>query len=150
MMELTASASSVQLVEVAVAVAALIAVAVWRVRRAKTGSTEDDEAYSGPEPTDAEVHAAEMSIRRKTTDAVQAAKRKARNSLIAFVVTFACSVPFLAGLPLNSHFRPWGQLLLITCGVSFMASVVSCVFLMNAWLYKRDMEKMLDLPHEPE
>ena len=150
MMGLAASASSVQLIAVLVAVAVLIAVAVRRDRRSKAETMMDDEPYSGPEPTEAEVQAAEMSIRQKTTDAVQAAKRKARISLIALVVTFGFSVPFSAGMPLNAYFRPWGQLLILGCAAAFLASVMSCVFVLIAWRYKRDMEKMLDSLHEPE
>lgn len=152
MAELAGLASNFNKIAVILAMAVLLAIAVRRQRRGKemSANLDDEREYSGPEPTQAEIEAAERGILEKTAKAVQRAKRKARNSLVALLLTVGISVPFMAGMPLNAHFRPWGQLAILACGAAFFISVLACSGVVIAWLYKRDMRKWLDSARESE
>jgi hypothetical protein len=149
---LASAPSLINLVAVIAAITALIGVAITRKRRADAlaGKVDDEDAYSGPEPTQAEIEEAERSIREKTTRAVKQAKRKLICGLLTLVLAAGISVPFMAGMPLHRYFRPWGQLAILTCGAAFFFSVIACTGMVTTWQYKRDLTKWLDSLREPE
>ena len=131
------------------AVAALAVIVVVSRRRTAKEAIKDDE-YSGPEPTEAEVHAAEESIRVKTAESVRRAKRTFVKSFIAFLSLALLSVPFMAGMPLHSFFRPWGQVLVAGCSIVFAFLILSFSGLLAARSYKQSLQRWLDTRHEPD
>ena len=138
--------NAIDLIAVVLALALPITIVVRAWRRAKSSSkaVSSLKEHDGPEPTQAQVEAAEASIRQKTAEAVRIAKAKATKSLLIFLSTIAISVPFSAGMPLNVYFIPWGQLALIVSGLAFALAVFTCSGMVTTWLYKRDLERLLD------
>jgi len=54
------------------------------------------------------------------------------------------AVPFMAGMPLNHLFRPWGQLLLVGCTLAFASSAFAVLGFASARSYKRGLEEILE------
>jgi len=133
----------VDLVATGAAVALLVAIVLRARRGAAAQAVQNDVEVNGPEPTEAEVEAAEQSIRVKTTEAVRAARQRVTKSSIVFLFLVLATAPFMGGMPLNSVFRPWGQLLLIGCAFAFAWAMIACSSLVVTWSYKRDLEKLL-------
>jgi hypothetical protein len=48
------------------------------------------------------------------------------------------------GMPLNSIFRPWGQLLLVGCALAFAWAMITSFGLISTWSFKRDTGKLLN------
>jgi hypothetical protein len=130
------------LITVVAAVAVLIVVVVIRRRRAQTLIEADE--YNGPEPTEAEVLAAEESIRFKTAESVRQAKLTLFKSLAMFLFLAIATMPFIAGMPLNRLFRPWGQLLLVGSTLAFASSAFAVLGFVSARSYKKALEGMLE------
>ena len=107
-------------------------------------------AFDGPESTEAEVEAAERIIRENTALSVQKAKRNATKSVTVFVACAVLTVPFMAGMPMHSFFRPWGQLLLICVALSFSWAGLACMGVLSAQSYHREAAKFLDSLHDDE
>jgi hypothetical protein len=107
---------------VGLAVGVVVFVGVARRRRAAELGVDNDD-YSGRAPTEAEVQAAEESIRVKTAESIRRAKATLVRSAFVFLCLLALMVPFMAGMPMNSFFRPWGQLLLIACSLALPSRV---------------------------
>ena len=103
-----------------------------------------------PKPTDAEREAAEQSIHIKTTEAFGQAKTEAVKSIMVFVFFVLMSVPFMAGMPLNQFFRPWGQLSLIGCALAFGWVLLAGSNLLSTWSFKRSVEKLVSSLHDEE
>ena len=131
------------------AVAALAVIVLVSRRRIAREAIKDDE-YRGPEPTEAEVQAAEESIRIKTAESVRKAKMTLVKSLIAFLSLILLTVPFMAGMPLHSFFRPWGQILVGGCSIVSAFLVLSFAGFLAARSYKRSLQRWLDTRHEPD
>ena len=130
------------------AIVLLVSIAAWRRHRAAVAVDED--RYEGPEPTQAEVKAAEESIRAKTTQSVRRAKAQAVKSLVMFLALVLASVPFMAGMPLNSAFRPWGQLILFAAAIAFAWALLACSSFALALSYKKKAEKFLSSLHDTD
>jgi hypothetical protein len=136
-------------VVVGLGIALLVAIAVRRHRRCDAEGGEGEQ-YDGPEPTEAEVEAAEQSIRSKATESVQQAKAKAVKGLMVLLLFVLASAPFMAGMPLNRAFRPWGQLLLFCCVLAFAWAMMVCLGLVFAWSFKKNAEKLLASLHDSD
>jgi len=135
---------SVDFLAALLAIALLIGITVRRSRRAVANAAQDEEKHKGPEPSRAEVEAAEQSIRSKTTEAVRQAKAKAITSLLLFLFLVIVSIPFAAGMILHPFFRPWGQLSLIAMALSLAWAILACSHFLLARSFRRSAEKLLD------
>jgi hypothetical protein len=127
---------------------ALLVVIVVRGRRHPV--SEAAHSHNGPEPTEAELAAAEQGIRSKTADAVQRAKTRALKSLLIFLLLALASVPFMHGMPLNSGFQPWGQVLLIGCALAFAWTMIESSSFVFARSFQKSAEKLLNGPRDSE
>jgi cation transport ATPase len=143
----TLGVSRLVIVGLAVGVVVFIGVA-GRRRAAEQGVDNDD--YSGRAPTEAEVQAAEESIRVKTAESVRRAKATLVRSVFVFLCLLALTVPFMAGMPMNSFFQPWGQLLLIACYLALAFSGFAFSGFLTVRSYKRSLEKWMASLHEPD
>ena len=118
------------LVVVVAALGILGAIAASRYRRAKgLEANEQHELENDPEPTEAEIRAAEISIRTKTAESIRKTKANLVRSLGGLLVLSVAVMPFLHEMPLNSYFRPIGQLLIIAWALAFLYSVIGAVAL---------------------
>ena len=147
--KITAGVLLVRLVPAALASAVLIAIAVQRKRRSEQALLESENSSEGheaiTEPTEAQVEAAEESIRMKTNAAVQQSKAKAKISLLRLAMVSGASIPFLYGMPLHSYFRPVGQIFLFFSVVAVFGALIDGWGLWVAWSFRRSMEKLLEL-----
>ena len=130
------------LITVGAALAGLMVLVVVGRRRSQTVSEEDE--YNGPEPTEAEVPAAEENLRTKTAEAVRQAKSTLFKSLSIFLFLMIANVPFMARMPLNRLFRPWGQLLLIGSTLAFANSAFAVLGFASVRSYKKALAGMLE------
>jgi hypothetical protein len=137
----------VDLVAAGLAIALLALIFVRRRRYPVSEAVRGDD---GPEPTEAELEAAELTIRSKTADAVQRAKTRAIKSTLAFLLLVLASFPFMHGMPLNPIFRPWGQLLLVGTALAFCWAMIECSSFVSARSFRKGAEKLLNGLHDSE
>lgn len=118
-------------------------VTAWRARKCRlkqTSTTDRSRARPKFSPP--------KRVRVKTAESVRQAKSTLFKSLATFFslacATAACATaPFLAGMPLNRLFRPWGQLLILGCTLAVASSAFAVLCFASVRSYKRALEKML-------
>jgi hypothetical protein len=138
---------SVNLVAAGLAIALLVVIVVRKRRHPVSEAVHSD---NGPEPTEAELEAAEQSIRSKTADAVQRAKTRVIKSILILLLLALASVPFMHGMPLNPIFQPWGQLLLIGSALAFAWAMIASSSFVFARSFKKSAEKLLSSLHDSD
>ncbi len=129
------------------AVAVLTFIAINRHLRGKELLRQES---ARSESSEAEVQAAEKSIRYKTHEALQHSKRNTKRCAQILLMVICIDVPFFRGMPLNAYFRPWGQLLTTTAALMSMLTLLGCFGMLMLRRYKRDMDKLLDGLHDEQ
>jgi hypothetical protein len=118
---------------------AAVGVCVWSLRRsnraAKTLEEEIATRVDRKELTDDEAF--EIVVKQRSALAFS----KAKKTWLFFILTVIAVTPFMAPLPLNVYWSPWGQTVLLVCVFAFFMTVLNTAFWWSEWYTRRQMEK---------
>ena len=115
---------------------AAFGVCVWSLRRSNLSAKhfEDEIAAKVDRGELNDDEAFEIVVKRRSV----MASSRARKSGLFFLLTVGIVTPFMAPLPLNIYWRPWGQIILLICGLAFFMTVLNTAFWWTEWYARRE------------
>ena len=118
---------------------AAFGVCVWSLRRSvRSARTFEQEIATKVQRNELdEDEAFDIVAKRQSV----VASGTARKSWLFFIVTVGIVTPFMAPLPLNIYWRPWGQMVLLICAFAFFMTVLNTAFWWAEWYASQEIVK---------
>jgi hypothetical protein len=118
---------------------AAFGVCVWSLRRSNLAAKRFEEEIATQVDRNelGDDEAFDIVVKRRSA----VASSKAKRTWLFFILTVIAVTPFMAPLPLNIYWRPWGETVLLVCSFAFFMTVLNTAFWWSEWYTRREMEK---------
>jgi hypothetical protein len=115
---------------------AAFGVCVWSLRRSNRSAKrfEDEIATKVDRNELNDDEAFDIVVKRRSV----VASSRAWKSWLFFLLTVGIATPFMAPLPLNVYWRPWGEMVLLICAFAFFITVLNTAFWWAEWYARRE------------